>query len=134
MNQPAEQPRPTELDLACQALAEAKASEEAARMLRIAAEERVIELVGQKEEGAQRLAGLYYRATTTAKLTRSLDYEAFRNIHHMIPDALCPVEHKPALNLRKLRLMETENPELYKLMTQCISTKPAKTAVKIDLL
>ena len=134
MNQTAEQPTPTELDLACQALAEAKASEEAARMLRIAAEERVIELVGHKTEGSQRQAGLYYRATTTGKLTRALDAEAFRDIHHLMPDALNPVEYKPALNLKKLRLPEAENAELFGVMAKCITTKPAKTAVKIELL
>ena len=127
-------PIPTQLDLICQELREAKAAEDAARDKRIACEQSVIELVGLKEEGSTSEKTQFFKVTTTAKLTRALDASAFMAMRDRIPDGVSPVDFVPKLDLKKLRALEQANPGIYQLMTQCITTKPAKPAVKVELL
>ena len=124
----------TELDLACQAVREHQAQEKAARAARIAAEKVVIELIGLKEEGSQSAKTAYFKATTTGKLSRTLDEAAFMAMREQIPDNIAPVTYHAKLDLKKLRALEQANPDAYALMAKCITTKPAKPAVKVEML
>lgn len=135
MNAPAAQSNdPTELDLTAQAWREAKAAEDGARQRRVELETQILELAGVKEEGSQHVDTAYFRVTTVGKLTRSLDAAAWEAIRGDVPADLAPVDYKPSLDLKKLRAIETANPELYQKIAQCISTKPAKPSIKVDLL
>lgn len=122
----------SDLDLACGVLQAAKQIENAARVARLDAENHVIELMGHKLEGSTTESTDHFKVTTTGKLTRSLDAEAYQAIRSDIPDAITPIDYKPALNLKRLRSLQEANPDIYKLVATCITEKPAKTAVKIE--
>jgi hypothetical protein len=111
----------TDLDLAAQHLREAKFAMDAAKVALADAENKVIELVGLKgDEGSQSTKTEWFKVTTTAKLNRSL-------VHDALAD-------QPKLSLTGLRACEKANPEAYRAFCQAIVTKPAKAAVKVELL
>jgi hypothetical protein len=122
------------IDAAACRLYAAKAEEVKARNVRIAAEEALIALVGAKQEGATSLRGSRFKVTTTGSLTRSVDAEALAAIKSEIPDATFAAvfRWKPDVVLRELRAVEASNPNLYSVIAQAITVKPAKTAVSVE--
>lgn len=126
-------PGPSELDQLAQTWRELKAAEDDFRKRRIEAEQAILAAVGVKEEGTTTEKTAFFKVTTTGKLTRSLDAAAWESVRGDFPDALAPVTYKPALDLRQLRALEKANPALYAKACECITTKPAKPAVSVEL-
>ena len=112
-------------------LAKAKKLETEARDNRVEAEQRLIDAIGAKEEGATSQSGNFFKGTTTGKLTRKLDVKAFNQIAGQLGEH-APVKTTVALDVRKLKTLAVDEPALYQLMCQtCIETKPAKTSVAV---
>lgn len=130
------QPQPTEIDLAAQALRDAKAAEDSARATRLAAEEAVIALLGVKAEGTTTVKTEFFKVSTVGKLTRSLDEAAFRAIADDIPAAFRDrlVRWKPELVASEVRHIEHNEPEVYRVLAQALTVKPAKPAVSVELI
>lgn len=128
-------PRPTLDDLADR-LAAAKSAENAARDHRIAIEEQIIAAMGVKDEGSFSLEGSRYKVTTTGKLTRTVDDDTLEAIADQIPVAIWNrlVSYTPKLNLKELRYVEQNEPELFAILAKAITTKPAKPSVAIKEL
>lgn len=127
-------PEPSPLDLAAQQYREAKAAEAAARDRRIAAEETIIGILGVKEEGTTSEKTEYFAVKTVGKLNRTLDTAAWESVRGDVPEGLAPIEYKPALDLKRLRALETANPKVFAIVAAAIITKPAKPSVSVDLL
>lgn len=127
---------PTELDIAAHLYQEAKAAEDEARNARLAAEERLVELVGLKEEGTITHKTAWYKVSTIGKLTRTLIQGGLQSLREAIGDGLFDtiVQYEPKLSLKGLRACESANPEAYHLVARAIVTKPAKAAVKVELI
>jgi|GEM_PF-3458780 len=102
------------------------AAEAKKEVLRI--ENLILDLAPEKLEGSQTLPTSGYKITLTHKLTRKLDYDAYRALD--LPDNLQFVNLKPAIDLFRLRAIERLDPSL---VAQCVTTKPAKTAVKVEV-
>ena len=109
-----------------------KEAEDSARSARIAIEKKIAMLIPGPEEGTVNAEADGYKVKVVRKLTRSLDVEAYEEVKSLIPPYLSPVISKPALDLKRLRAIETANPELYKICTKFLSIKPAKTAVSVE--
>lgn len=119
-------------DLAA-AYLEAKKQEELARIHRVEIEKALIARVGIKEEGSQTTTAGGFKITTTGKLNRKVDWARYeREVRALIPEALRPVDYKPSLNTRGIKYVENNEPEIYKLMTRCMTTEPAKPAVAVQ--
>ena len=80
-----------------------------------------------KFEGSQSIPVDGYKLTTTHKITRELDYDAYQALE--LPESMEFVTLKPAIDLFKLRAIERLDPEL---VAKCITMKPAKTSIKIE--
>jgi len=130
------QQQPTPLDRVAQALRDAKAAEDSARASRIAAEEAVIALIGVKEEGTTTVKTCFFKVSTVGKLNRSLDEAAFRSIADDIPAAFRDrlVRWKPELVAAEVRYIEHNEPDVYRVIAQALTVKPAKPSVSIELL
>lgn len=130
------QPQPTEIDIAAQALRDAKRSEEDARIARLVAEEDLITLIGVKAEGTTTVKTEFFKVSTVGKLTRSLDEAAFRAIADDIPAAFRDrlVRWKPELVAAEVRHIEHNEPEIYRVLAQALTVKPAKPAVSVELI
>tara|TARA_R110000824_G_scaffold125984_3_gene285313 strand:+ start:534 stop:1004 length:471 start_codon:yes stop_codon:yes gene_type:complete len=127
-------PQPTELDKLGQELREFSDMEQKGKAGRLAAEAKIAELAPVKEEGTSVTTTRFFKITTVGKLTRKLDAEAWANIEGDVPEDLRPVKVELKLDLKKLRAIESANPELHKFVSKAISTKPAKVGVKVELL
>ena len=112
-----------------------KAEEENARDQRLYEEEILLGLVPlNKPEGSSTLKQGSYKITLTAKLNRTLDADAYHAIVDQIPVDLRPVRYKAELDLKGIRYLENNEPDTYALIAPCITTKPAKTSVKVEAL
>lgn len=110
----------------------AKAEEDAARQRRIDLESDIVSEHGCKEEGSATHHADGYKITITGKMNRTLDRGAWESIAPTIPEHLRPVEYKPSLDVKGLRYLQQNEPELYRIASEAITAKPGKAAVKIE--
>ena len=122
--------RPQPVDLLGFELAKAKELEASAREKRVQIEQKLIEAIGAKEEGATTQSGNFFKVTTTGKLTRKLDVQAFNRIAAQLGEH-APVKTTVSLDVRKLKKLAVDEPALFSMMLDVIETKPAKTAVTV---
>ena len=123
--------RPQPVDLLGFEQAKAKELEASAREKRVQIEQKLIEAIGAKEEGATSQSGNFFKVTTTGKLTRKLDVKAFNQIAGQLGEH-APVKTTVFLDVRKLKTLAVDEPALYQLMWQtCSETTPAKTSVAV---
>ena len=122
--------KPQPVDLLGFELAKAKELEASAREKRVQIEQKLIEAIGAKEEGATTQSGNFFKVTTTGKLTRKLDVKAFNQIAGQLGEH-APVKTTVSLDVRKLKKLAVDEPALFSMMLDVIETKPAKTAVTV---
>lgn len=121
-----------ELEYLCSQWVQAKASEDAQREYRVKLEKQILEHVGSRKEGAQTVNAPHFKITTTGKLSRAVDWEVWDTIAPEVPPSLHPVKVSRSLDVKGLHYLERNEPEVYRKILECITTKPAKTAVKIE--
>ena len=133
---PSDQPSVTEqLTSFCQLWRTLKLAESEANEGRVEIEKQIIQLTGfAKLEGSQTIKNEDYKISLTAKLDRKLDVIAYQAIQEQLPEDMRPVKTKTDLDMTGLKWMEKNAPELAKLVSNCVTTKPAKTAVKVDFV
>ena len=90
-------------------------------------ENSIIAAIPPKFEGSQTIPVPGYRLTTTHKVSRKLDFDAYQAL--ALPESLAFVTMKPSIDLFKLRAIEMLDPAL---VAQCVTVKPAKTSIKIE--
>ena len=88
----------------------------------------ILGLTPEKLEGSQTIPVQGFKLTTTHKLNRSLDYDAYQALE--VHPEFEFVTLKPAIDLAALRIVENINPAL---VAKCVTTKPAKTVVKVEV-
>lgn len=109
----------------------AKNEEAAARARRVQVESDIISLLGHTPEGAQTHSCAGYQITVTGKVTRTLDVDKWHEVCNSIPEALRPVTYKPTLDIKGVKYLHNNEPEIYARLAPAITTKPAKTAISI---
>ena len=127
---------PTDLDLACQAYREGKANEELARNARLSAEERILSLVGVKEEGTTTVKTEWFKVATVGNLTRTLLVDELPKVQGLIDQRIYEqvIKHEPKLSVSGLKAVATANPDAYRVLLAAVTTKPAKATVKVEVL
>jgi hypothetical protein len=127
---------PTELDLACQALREAKDEEDKARNARLDAEERILSLVGVKEEGTTTVKTEWFKASTVGNLTRTLLVDELPKVQGLIDQRIYEqvIKYEPKLSVSGLKAVATANPDAYRVLLSAVTTRPAKATVKVEVL
>ena len=117
------------LEKLCGELLEAKEAERIAKDNRLELERQILEKSSLKLEGsASQIVGPF-KLTTTGKLTRTLNHEAYLSLG--LPENLSFVDYKPSINLKRLRAIEMVDPAL---AATCITMKPGKTSVKVEVI
>ncbi|HHP0467276.1 TPA: DUF7173 family protein [Vibrio harveyi] len=101
---------------------------------RLVLEAQVIDIIGQKQEGTKTCTTKFYKASTVGKLNRSFD----KGFHpSKLVDALGEevadqlIKPKYELVTSAYRALTDEQKAI---LSQFITTKPAKTSLKIDRL
>lgn len=109
----------------------AKKAEAQARDERVALESQIIEQTGLREEGSMTVNAGEWKVKVTCKLTRKLDAETWERIKHTIPEAMQPVSYAPKLEIKGLRYLEKNEPEVFAKVAQAIEMKPAKPSIEV---
>ena len=110
---------------------EAKQMEASWREKRITTEDSILKITGSKQEGSETHKAGEFKVTVTGKMTRTLDADLWESIKDSIPENLRPVSYKPSLELKGLRYLQNNEPEIYAIAARAIEMKPAKTAISI---
>ena len=122
------------IDMLGAALSRAKEEEAIAREARIALEQELINELGAREEGAKTHYGEQFKVTITGKLARTIDWRIYDTIKAKIPENLRPVSYTPKLDEKGVKWLEQNEPEYFTVLSECLSAKPAKTAVSVKLI
>ncbi len=114
----------------------AKSAEEHARKHRLTIEQQLCDEVGVKGEGSRTCKGDYYKVTTSAGFTRTLDPKKWEDVKKRIPQSLSVglVRTKVELNIKQLKSLQELDPTHYNIVAEAITTKPKKVAVKYERL
>ena len=120
---------------ALRGLAAAKEAEKAATARRLEAEELVLLLAGDlPAETTVKLEADGLKATIRTSMRRTVDAEVLAGIAAQIPEAIGKrvIRWKPDVDLRELRYLQNNEPEIYATLAQAITAKPAKPSVTIE--
>jgi hypothetical protein len=120
------------LDQLAAELINAKALENKAKETRIMIEEKIIEMVGIKEEGSSTTkleSGL--KVTVTGKITYSADMELLAQLCQALPANMHPIKTKVELDTTGAKFIRNNEPEIWKMLAAAITIKPAKPSVEI---
>ena len=125
-----------QLDQLAYELELAKQKEHQAREQRMTVEQQLCELVGTKEDGSYSVKGDYYKITTVAGLSRTVDAEKWAIIQRQLPAEITRlvIRSKLEVDTRQLKSLQQLNPAHYQLVAQAITTKPKKVSVKFERL
>ena len=91
-------------------------------------EEQIISEMNPKLEGTTTIETDGMKISVTGKITRTLDYDKFLALN--IPAEQSFVEMKPNLNLTLYRAYSLFEP---KKAASCVTEKPAKTSIKVEV-
>lgn len=108
---------------------DAKSQEIAANKRRLEIEEELLSFLTTKTEGSESHQIGPYKVTLTGRLNRKVDWDMVKALG--VPSALNPVKEKPELDLKGLRYLESNEPEIYKTFCKAMTIEPAKTSVTV---
>lgn len=128
--------KPTRLDNLIFALLEAKAEMARAKQAYTEIEDQVLAEVGHKDEGTQHQETAFYKVTTTGRMNRTVDERELRMVQDSVPgDIFSRVfRFKPALDLKEYRFIQNNEPEIFQLVSSCVTSKPGKPGLKVEEL
>lgn len=115
---------------------DAKAAEDAAKAQRISVEEELIASLGEREEGAETHNIDFFKIVITSKISRKVDNpDAYSAIVDDLDDAnLNPITIVESYKISdaKCRELRDNDPDLYAKLAYALTSKKAKTAVKVE--
>lgn len=105
-----------------------------AKNLFLAIEAELTEEVGHKEEGSFSCYIDGFKVTTVGRVTRKLDEKQWAKIAPEVGERLANrlVKTKYDINLRELRYIENNEPEVFKQVATAITSKPSKPSIKVE--
>lgn len=114
----------------------AKKAEQQAKDHRLAMEQQLSEFVGIKDEGSYTVKGDYYKVTTSAGFSRTLDVEKWEQVKGRVSPTIAAkiVRAKLEIDARQLKSLQGLDPVSYNIVAEAITTKPKKVAVKFERL
>ena len=117
---------------------EAKKREDRANADRVVLETQLITLLSfVKPEGSETQKHGDFKVTLTNKLNRTVDALQWSKIKELVPlemQGVIEVDTKLKVNNEGARWIEANNPAVWEICQQAISVKPAKTAVKVEVV
>lgn len=126
---------PSLLERAAEALIQARATEHAAQAARLVAELEVLDLLGEIDgEGTTKLEAGAYKITVRTSMNRTVDKDELARIANDIPEAIGKrlFRWKPELDLKELRYIQSNEPQIYGIVAQAITMKSAKPAISAE--
>lgn len=126
---------PALLEYAAERLIQAKAAEQVANHARLVAELEVLDLLGELDgEGTTKFEAGDYKLTVRTSMTRTVDKDVLAQVAPNIPEAIAKrvFRWKPELDLKELRYLQSNEVDLYGIVAQAITMKPAKPSITVE--
>ena len=96
-------------------------------------DDELIDRVTHHAEGSHTVHAGNFKITTTAKMTRTVDPDAWQEIRDDVPPELHKViQAKLALDVKLYKQLEQMRPEVFAVLAECVTTKPGSIAVKVS--
>jgi len=111
-----------------------KSTEDAARAARHKAEAELIELLGCPQEGQETHDIEDRKIVITQKINRKFNAAALTKIRNDIPEDLLPLKVQEVLDVKRLRYLQNNEPDTYRILSRAIVSQPAKPNIKIEKL
>lgn len=124
----------TSLDELCENWVSLKEAENRAKDERLQVEAAICELVDVPTEGTNTTTTALFKCKAVGKLKRKLDARAWAEIEKDVPEHLRPVRYKAEIDLKKLKAIESANPEIWRVVAQAITSEKGKTSINIEVL
>ena len=124
----------TSLDELCESWSILKQTENEAKDERLQVEAAICALVDVPTEGTNTTTTALFKCKAVGKMTRKLDPKIWAEIEQDIPEALRPVQVKLSLDIKKLKAIETANPDVWAKIARAITSKDAKPSISIEVL
>lgn len=124
----------TSLDELCESWSILKQTENKAKDERLQVEAAICALVDVPTEGTNTTTTALFKCKAVGKMTRKLDPKIWAEIEQDIPEALRPVQVKLSLDIKKLKAIETANPDVWAKIARAITSKDAKPSISIEVL
>jgi hypothetical protein len=118
----------------------AKRDEDQANIRRVEIEKQMITAAAFiKLEGSESHKSDTKKVTFTAKLTKKLDVKKWLSVKGNIPEAFRSVVKEKSVIEYKLddkgvKYLESNEPDIFAILSEALTITPAKTAVKVELL
>ena len=117
-------------------LLEAKSVEQQCVAYRVELEELIAKQLGVKEEGSETHTieedDNTYKVVVTGVINRRLDVAIWDAVSKKIPENLRPVKYKPEVDIKGMRYIQNNEPEIYTIFAEAMTAKPGKTSVKVE--
>ena len=123
------------LERAAERLIQAKAAEIQAQQQRLVAELEVLDLLGEIDgEGTTKVEAGAYKLTVRTSMNRTIDRDELCQIANEIPEPIAKrlFRWKPELDLKELRFIQSNEPQLYGIVAQAITMKSAKPSITVE--
>lgn len=120
----------------CQTWSDLKQVETDANKARKKIEQELAELVNAPIEGTTTVTTGVYQCKAVGNLKRKLDVDCWLDVAQEVPEALWPVKTKLVIDLKKLKAIETGNPELFLKIARsgAITSEPGNPSIKVEAL
>ena len=124
-----------QLQALSQAWIEAKTEERNANAKRIGVEEKIIEILGSKEEGRERVTlDNGTQIVVIGKMVyKADDLDSIIEVTHGLQDQFKPYKTETKLDEAKIKKIRTFQPALWRQLALYITARPAKTGVVVTL-
>ena len=123
---------PTELDKLALDLERMKEKEAEAKLDRIGAEEALLKAVTPKDEGSVTFKENFYKVTVKSPVNRTIDTDAYLEMEWKLPPKKNPIVKKLSIDIKKYRTLEEHEPDMFALLSKCITSKPGKIQVSVE--
>ena len=121
----------TELAELAEAYANAKTREADAIALRRDLATRIRAATGHTGEGQKTYAADGWKISVKAPLVRSMDWTAWETVKARIPQALWPIEMKPALDEKGVKWLQDNDQEIYAVLAEALTVKPGSVQITV---
>lgn len=126
---------PSAIEQAAARILRAKAAEQAANAERISAERDLVAILADilPTEGTYSSEFGRYAVTVRTSVNRKTNREALEAISDRVPEAYRKrlIRWKPEVDLRELRFIQNNEPELAAIVSEAITETPAKPSVSV---
>lgn len=113
----------------CNAWLEAKAEEEAARIKRLAVEQKLCEVIQAPEEGQKTHKIADLRCTRTNGINYKVDMAVYPNLAHLLPEGVSLL--KPTTNETVVKALRNKNVQVFAKVQDAILMSPKKPNFEI---